>query len=71
MVSIGGGSGRMDPDSVKNEPSLQKDAPKQARRYLEPEFKGVFRRIDFAIIDDQNSNGNFAKFEKEFNGFSF
>ena len=35
----------------------------------EEEFAGVFKAIYFAIIDDHNSNGNFASFKEVFNRY--
>ena len=33
----------------------------------EPEFAGIFESIDFAIINDHNSNGNYEAFDDVFN----
>ena len=35
--------------------------------FCEPEFKNSFRKIVFAIIDDHNSNGNYAAFNRIIN----
>lgn len=34
------------------------------KRVIESHFKNVFKKITFAVIDDHNSNGNFATFQK-------
>jgi len=53
--------------AFKNDPQVVSKLFKKVLK--EPEFSGVFRKVAFAIIDDQNSNGNLATFKKAFKNF--
>ncbi len=54
--------------AFKNDPKVVSKLFKEVLK--ESEFKGQFRKVVFAVIDDQNSNGNLATFQKAFKKFA-